>query len=72
MSTVNHNQIAVLSSEPAAIGRLFLTVEEAAQRFARFTGAAITRTPGGAVLRLDAEEWRRPRFDMAPVAPSTT
>ena len=32
VSTVNHNQIAVLSSQPAAIGRLFLTVEEAAQR----------------------------------------
>src|SRR4029077_13162359 len=28
-------------------------VEEAAQRFARFTGGAVTRTPGGAVLRLD-------------------
>ncbi len=28
-------------------------VEEAAQRFARFTGGAITRTPGGALLRLD-------------------
>jgi hypothetical protein len=28
-------------------------VEEAAQRFARFTGRAATRTPGGAVIRLD-------------------
>jgi hypothetical protein len=28
-------------------------VEEAAQRFGRFTGSAVTRTPGGAVLRLD-------------------
>jgi len=28
-------------------------VEEAAQRFARFTGRAATRTPGGALLRLD-------------------
>ena len=28
-------------------------VEEAAQRFARFTGRAVTRTPGGALLRLD-------------------
>ena len=28
-------------------------VEEAAQRFVRFTGGAITRTPGGALLRLD-------------------
>jgi hypothetical protein len=28
-------------------------VEEAAQRFARFTGGGITRTPGGALLRLD-------------------
>ena len=28
-------------------------VEEAAQRFARFTGGAVTRTPGGALLRLD-------------------
>jgi len=28
-------------------------VEEAAQRFARFTGGAIARTPGGALLRLD-------------------
>jgi len=28
-------------------------VEEAAQRYARFTGGAVTRTPGGAVLRLD-------------------
>ncbi len=28
-------------------------VEEAAQRFARFTGRAATRTPGGALIRLD-------------------
>ena len=28
-------------------------VEEAAQRFARFTGRAVTRTPGGALIRLD-------------------
>ena len=44
MSTVNHNQIAVLSSQPAAIGRLFLTVEEAAQRLGVTAGWIYERT----------------------------
>ncbi len=44
MSTVNHNQIAVLSSQPASIGRLFLTVEEAAQRLGVTAGWIYERT----------------------------
>ena len=44
VSTVNHNQSAVLSSQPAAIGRLFLTVEEAAQRLGVTAGWIYERT----------------------------
>ena len=44
VSTVNRNQIAVLSSQPAAIGRLFLTVEEAAQRLGVTAGWIYERT----------------------------
>ena len=44
VSTVNHNQIAVLSSQPAEIGRLFLTVEEAAQRLGVTAGWIYERT----------------------------
>jgi hypothetical protein len=47
-----------LSHPNSAIGLIDLVVavsdiEEAAQRFARFTGRAATRIPGGALLRLD-------------------
>ena len=44
MSTVNHNQIAVLSSQPTSIGRMFLTVEEAAQRLGVTAGWIYERT----------------------------
>ena len=44
MSTVNQHQIAVLSSQPAVIGRLFLTVEEAAQRLGVTAGWIYERT----------------------------
>ena len=44
MSTVNHNQIAVLSSQPATVDRLFLTVEEAAQRLGVTAGWIYERT----------------------------
>jgi excisionase family DNA binding protein len=40
----NHHQIAVLSSQPAVIGRLFLTVEEAAQRLGVTVGSIYERT----------------------------
>jgi len=47
-----------LSHPNSAIGLIDVViavtdVEEAAQRFARFTGRIATRTPGGALLRLD-------------------
>jgi hypothetical protein len=47
-----------LTHPNSAIGLIDVVIavadlEEAAQRFARFTGGAATRTPGGAVLRLD-------------------
>ena len=44
MSTDNHNQIAVLSSQRTAMGRLFLTVEEAAQRLGVTAGWIYERT----------------------------
>src|SRR5579863_2155673 len=44
MSTGNQHQVAVLSSQPAAIGRLFLTVEEAAQRLGVTVGWIYERT----------------------------
>jgi excisionase family DNA binding protein len=44
MSTGNQHQIAVLSSQPAVIGRLFLTVEEAAQRLGVTAGWICERT----------------------------
>jgi excisionase family DNA binding protein len=44
VSTGNHDQIAVLSSQPAVIGRLFLTVEEAAQRLGVTAGWIYERT----------------------------
>jgi excisionase family DNA binding protein len=40
----NPNRTAVLSSQPAAIGRLFLTVEEAAQRLGVTVGWIYERT----------------------------
>jgi excisionase family DNA binding protein len=43
VSAVNH-QITVLSSQPALIGRLFLTVEEAAQRLGVTVGWIYERT----------------------------
>jgi hypothetical protein len=47
-----------LSHPNSAIGLIDLVIavadlDEAAQRFARFTGRAATRTPGGALIRLD-------------------
>jgi excisionase family DNA binding protein len=44
VSTGNRDQIAVLSSQPAVIGRLFLTVEEAAQRLGVTAGWIYERT----------------------------
>ena len=44
MSAGNHDQIAVLSSQSTAIGRLFLTVEEAAQRLGVTAGWIYERT----------------------------
>lgn len=44
MSAGNHDQIAVLSSQTTAIGRLFLTVEEAAQRLGVTAGWIYERT----------------------------
>lgn len=59
----HHSEEAVwqkrwLSPANTAIGLIDVViavadVEEAAQRFGRFTGRAATRTPGGALLRLD-------------------
>jgi hypothetical protein len=60
---VHHTEQAVwqerwLKHPNSAIGLIDVViavadVEEAAQRFARFTGRAATRTPGGALIRLD-------------------
>ncbi len=55
VSTVNHNQIAVLSSQPAEIGRLFLTVEEAAQRLGVTAGWIYERTRRKAFLTVNSE-----------------
>jgi excisionase family DNA binding protein len=44
VSAGNHHQITVLSSQPAVIGRLFLTVEEAAQRLGVTVGWIYERT----------------------------
>jgi len=44
VSAENHHQITVLSSQPAVIGRLFLTVEEAAQRLGVTVGWIYERT----------------------------
>jgi excisionase family DNA binding protein len=44
VSTGNHHQVTVLSSQPALIGRLFLTVEEAAQRLGVTVGWIYERT----------------------------
>jgi excisionase family DNA binding protein len=42
--STGNNQITVLSSQPAVIGRLFLTVEEAAQRLGVTAGWIYERT----------------------------
>jgi excisionase family DNA binding protein len=44
VSAGNHDQILGLSSQPASIGRLFLTVEEAAQRLGVTAGWIYERT----------------------------
>jgi excisionase family DNA binding protein len=44
VSAGNHHQVTVLSSQPALIGRLFLTVEEAAQRLGVTVGWIYERT----------------------------
>jgi excisionase family DNA binding protein len=44
VSAGNHQQVTVLSSQPALIGRLFLTVEEAAQRLGVTVGWIYERT----------------------------
>src|SRR4029077_7094348 len=47
-------------------------VEEAAQRFARFTGRPATFTPGGALIRLDRGGIYLVRHDRAPEKPPET
>lgn len=44
MNAGNPNQIAVSSSQPAELGRLFLTVEQAAQRLGVTVGWIYERT----------------------------
>ena len=47
-------------------------VEEAAQRFARFTGRAATRTPGGALVRLDRGGVQPERWQCRQTCPVQT